>query len=81
MTNNKTNDAVHPQKMHPSSKGQNNAGGGGTYYLSPRQIDPKSSAGGVTHGAWMMPVRLVGMPLGHRQWWGLKPPTTMVRRK
>jgi len=33
--NNKTNEAVHLQKTHPSSKGQNHAGGGATCHLPP----------------------------------------------
>ena len=62
MTNNKTNESVHPQKAHPSSKGQNHAGGGATYHSLPRQIDPKPSAGGVVHDLCMTPVRLVELP-------------------
>jgi hypothetical protein len=64
MANNKTNEVVHPHKTGPLSRGQNHAGGGGgaTYHLSPHRIDPKSSAGGVAHGVWMMHVRLVGVP-------------------
>jgi hypothetical protein len=66
--NNKTNEVVQPQKMRPSSKSQNHAGGGGIYHLSPSQLYPKPSAGGVANGVWMMPLCLVGVPPGH-MWW------------
>ena len=33
-----------------------------------RWIDPKPSVGGIAHGVWMTPVRLVGVSLHHRQW-------------
>jgi hypothetical protein len=80
LANSKTNEAVHPQKMHRSSLGQNYAGSGADYYYSsPHRIEPKPSTGGVTqHGLWMTPVRLVGVPSGHMHWWGKKPPATMV---
>ena len=68
MMNNKTNEVVQPQKMRPSSKSQNHAGGGGIYHLSPSQLYPKPSAGGVANGVWMMPLCLVGVPPGH-MWW------------
>ena len=58
--NNKMNEAFYPHKNRPSSKGQNHTGGGGTYYLSSRQIDPKPSTGSIAHGVWMMHVRLLG---------------------
>jgi hypothetical protein len=48
--NNKTNEAIHLQKPHPSSKVQNHAGGGATCHLSPRWVEPKPSTGGVAHG-------------------------------
>ena len=60
--NNRTNEAVHLQKTHPSSKGKNHAGGGATCHLSPCWIEPKPSIGGIAHGVWMTHVRLVGCP-------------------
>ena len=37
-------------------------------WAPPRWIEPKPSAGGVAHGVWMAPVRLVWVPPRHRRW-------------
>jgi hypothetical protein len=52
--------------VHASTNRHIHAVGGGTHRSPPRWIDPQPSAGGVTCGVWMMPVRLVGVPLRHR---------------
>jgi hypothetical protein len=43
-------------------------GGGDTHHSPPQWIEPKPSAGGVAHGVWMAPVRLVWVPPRHRRW-------------
>ncbi len=64
--------------MHASKKRHNCVGGGGTHHSSLRWICCIPSAGRVAHGVWMAPMRLVGEPPRHKQWYGPKLPATMV---